>query len=395
MPQKDGYGVAGAERGPVRAELERRIRDGEISPDEIQRRLADQLDKLARALKDRTLSSKKSALGWLFGARRPAEPVKGLYIYGDVGRGKSMLMDMFFAKAEIGAKRRVHFHAFMADVQDRIKAHRLAVSEGRAKGDDPMPPVAKAIAAEALLLCFDEFTVTDIADAMILARLFSALFDEGVTLVATSNVAPDDLYRNGLNRALFLPFLGLLKTHVAIFQLDAPTDYRMTKLDGEELYLTPLDARTAERLDRIWAGLRGGQTERPSSVTVMGRTIALPRYANRAARFHFDDLLRRPLGPRDYLELARQLDTIVIENIPRLTVAERNEAKRFIILVDAFYDAGKDIVISAAAPAEELYDASTGTEAFEFDRTVSRLTEMRSHAYRAHGPAAALADSAP
>ncbi|WP_052194970.1 cell division protein ZapE [Aureimonas altamirensis] len=394
MPQNVGYGVPGSERGPVRTELERRIRDATITPDDIQRRLADRLDVLARAIKSRALSSKKSALGWLFGRSRP-EPVKGLYIYGQVGRGKSMMMDMFYDTVSGMPKRRVHFHAFMSEVQDRIKAHRQSVKDGLAKGDDPIPPVAEAIAREAQLLCFDEFTVTDIADAMILARLFTALFDAGVILVATSNVAPDDLYRDGLNRSLFLPFIDILKRNAEMFELDAPQDYRMTKLGGDELYVTPLGPEADQAIDAIWTRILAGTPERATSLSVTGRTIDVPRAGNRAARFSFADLMERPLGPRDYLEMAENFDTIVIEGVPRLTRSERNAAKRFIILVDAFYDAGKDVVLSAAVAAEDLYEAKGGTEAFEFARTVSRLTEMRSEDYRAHAGAAARRRMAP
>ncbi|KAA0968268.1 AFG1 family ATPase [Aureimonas fodinaquatilis] len=388
MPQADRYGAVGLERGPVRTELERRVREGLIAPDPIQQQLADKLDRLARDLRDRALSSKKSALGWLFGARKRAEPVKGLYIYGDVGRGKSMMMDMFFDLSPVTARKRMHFLVFMADIHDRIKAHRLAVKEGRAKGDDPIPPIADALSEQVQLLCFDEFTVTDIADAMILSRLFSALFERGLVLVATSNVAPENLYRDGLNRALFLPFIDILKAHAEIYWLDAPLDYRLGKLGSDDVFITPLGPAADQRIDAVWKKLLKDSVEHPTAISVTGRTVSVPRYGNRSARFTFQDLLSRPLGPRDYLEMAARFDTLIVENVPRLTLAERNEAKRFIILVDAFYDAGKQLVLSAEVPAHSLYQGNRGTEAFEFDRTVSRLTEMRSDAYRIRSKAA-------
>ncbi|MCB8840680.1 cell division protein ZapE [Aurantimonas sp. VKM B-3413] len=370
-----------ARPGPVRSALERLIEKGEIEPDTLQRRLADRLDRLDRTLSLETVASKGSALGWLFGKKKSAEPVRGLYIYGAVGRGKTMLMDMFYRQTSVAKKRRVHFHAFMGDVHERIGAHRKALKEGRAKGDDPIPPVASAIASEARLLCFDEFTVTDIADAMILSRLFDALFAEGVVLVATSNVAPDDLYRDGLNRPLFLPFVDHLKAHADVFELDGAEDYRLATLGRDDVYLAPLGAETAARIDAIWKTLINGSKEGTASLSVKGRTVAVPRAGNGAARFAFDDLLKRPLGAQDYLALARRFHTIVLEDVPVMAEAERNEAKRFITLVDALYDSGRRLVVSAEAPVDELYRAQNGTEAFEFDRTVSRLIEMRSEEY--------------
>ncbi|MEX6506908.1 cell division protein ZapE [Jiella sp. M17.18] len=367
--------------GPVRGALERLIETGEIEADPLQRRLAERLDRLDRALSAETVASKKSALGWLFGRKKTAEPVRGLYIYGEVGRGKTMLMDMFYRQTSVAKKRRVHFHAFMADVHERIGAHRQAVKEGRAKGDDPIPPVASQLASEARLLCFDEFSVTDIADAMILSRLFDALFAEGVVLVATSNVAPDDLYRDGLNRPLFLPFVDHLKAHAEIFELDGDEDYRLATLGRDDVYLTPLGEETAERVDAVWETLVNGAKEGPASLSVKGRTVAVPRAGNGAARFVCDDLLKRPLGAQDYLALAKRFHTVVLEGVPVMAEAERNEAKRFITLVDALYDSGRRLVISAEAPADQLYRSRNGNEAFEFDRTVSRLIEMRSQEY--------------
>jgi cell division protein ZapE len=370
-------------QGPVRSALDRLVASGEIEADPAQRLLADRLDRLDKQLSTTSLASKQSALGWLFGKAKPAEPPRGVYIHGEVGRGKTMIMDMFYRQSSVSSKRRVHFHAFMAEVHERIGAHRAAVKEGSARGDDPMPPVAADIAASARLLCFDEFSVTDVADALILSRLFKAMFEAGVVLVATSNVAPDDLYRDGLNRGLFLPFVDELKRHVDVIRLDAAEDYRLAAIGEDNLYLTPLDEETDARLDAVWTALLAGQKPAPASLSVKGRTVRVPLAGNGAARFSFDDLLKRPLGAQDYLALARRFHTLVLDRVPVMAEAERNEAKRFITLVDTLYDAGRRIVISAEAPVGELYRGVSGTEAFEFARTVSRLTEMRSADYLA------------
>ena len=368
--------------GPVRSALERLIETGEIVADPAQRSLADRLDGLDKRLSSQTVASKKSALGWLFGKSASAEAVKGLYVFGDVGRGKSMLMDMFYRQCSVSKKRRVHFHAFMGEAHDRIGAHRDAVKAGTASGDDPIPPVAKAIAAEARLLCFDEFSVTDIADAMILSRLFKALFEAGIVLVATSNVAPGDLYRDGLNRGLFLPFVETLKGQCEIVELAGAEDYRLAAIGRDNLYVTPLGNDAEATMDASWNALLDGRKAGADSLSVKGRTIAVPRAGNGAARFGFDDLLARPLGAQDYLALARRFHTLVLDGVPVMGPAERNEAKRFINLVDALYDNGRRLVMSAEVPAEGLYRGKTGTEAFEFDRAISRLHEMRSQEYQ-------------
>lgn len=372
-----------ARPGPVRARLDRLVATGEIEADPAQRALADRLDRLDRALSAAALASKKSALGWLFGMARAPDPVRGVYIHGDVGRGKTMIMDMFFRTASVVPKRRVHFHAFMAEVHERIGAHREAVKAGTAKGDDPMPPVAADIARGARLLCFDEFSVTDVADAMILSRLFGAMFGDGVVLVATSNVAPDDLYRDGLNRPLFLPFVAELKRHADIVRLDAAEDYRLAAIGEENLYVTPLGPEADRRMEEAWAVLLSGAKAAPASLSVKGRTIAVPKAGNGAARFSFERLFRQPLGAEDYLALAKRFHTVVVDGVPVMAEAERNEAKRFITFVDTLYDAGRRVVVSAAAPADRLYRGTAGAEAFEFARTVSRLAEMRSVEYLA------------
>lgn len=372
--------------GPVRGSLERLIASGEIEADPGQRALADRLDRLDKTLSATSLASKKSALGWLFGKAAPPETVRGVYVHGDVGRGKTMIMDMFFRSASVRPKRRVHFHAFMAEVHERIAAHREAVKAGGVKGADPMPPVAGELARMSRLLCFDEFSVTDVADAMILSRLFKAMFAEGVVLVATSNVAPDDLYKDGLNRGLFLPFVEDLKRQCDIVRLDAAEDYRLASIGEDNLYVTPLGPEADARMDEAWATLLSGHKPMPASLSVKGRTVFVPSAGNGAARFAFEDLLKRPLGAQDYLAIAKRFHTVMLDGVPVMTRAERNEAKRFITLIDALYDSGRRVVISADAPAEDLYQADGGTEAFEFARTVSRLTEMRSATYVAGSP---------
>ena len=386
---------AGGRPGPVRSALERLIEAGEIEADPNQRRLADRLDRLDRLLSAESVASKQSALGWLFGKKKTPERIRGVYIHGDVGRGKSMIMDMFFRQSSVAKKRRVHFHAFMAEVHERIGAHREAVKTGTASGDDPIPPVARAIRAETKLLCFDEFSVTDVADAMILSRLFKALFENGIVLVATSNVAPDDLYRDGLNRPLFLPFVDTLKDYTDVFELAGEEDYRLASIGRDDLYVAPLGEATTRHMDATWLRLLDGEKETHASLSVKGRTLPVPRAGNGAARFSYEQLLQRPLGAQDYLAVARRFHTVVLDDVPVMEQSERNEAKRLITLVDALYDNGRRLVVSAGAPAESLYRGQSGTEMFEFDRTVSRLYEMRTDGYLAKAcpQAAAVATS--
>jgi cell division protein ZapE len=351
---------------------------GEITRDAAQERLVRALDRLIDDLCEKRIAAKSSSLGWLFAKRRDSRaPVRGLYIHGGVGRGKTMLMDMFFELVPARRKRRVHFNAFMADAHDRINQHRQALKRGETREDDPIPPVARALADEAWVLCFDEFAVTDIADAMILSRLFSALFASGVVLIATSNVAPDDLYRDGLNRALFTPFIKILKQHTDIFALDAEKDYRLEQLDGMPVYMTPADPAAERMMDRAWEAMTRGARPAPDEIAVKGRHVAVPRAAGRTARFSFRELCEAPLGARDYLAIAGRYDTIFIDGIPVLAEARRNEAKRLILLVDTLYDHGARLVVSAEAPPAGLYGGRTGTEAFEFERTASRLIEMQ------------------
>jgi cell division protein ZapE len=363
----------------VRARYDALAAQGKLDPDPAQEALASRFDMLNDEIASLRLASKSSSLGWLFAKRAPKSgSVRGLYVHGSVGRGKTMLMDFFFAACPAKRKRRAHFHDFMADVHDRIGAHRKALKNGEVKGDDPIPPVARALAQEARVLCFDEFSVTDIADAMILSRLFSALFEHGVILVATSNVAPDDLYRDGLNRGLFLPFIDVLKAHTDIMSLDADRDYRLDRLSHTKLYVAPLGEKADRAVDSIWSRLTCGVPAHQEMIEVKGREIVVPAVAMGAARFGFADLCEKPLGARDYLAIARNYHTIFVERVPVLHDNRRNEAKRFINLIDTLYDNRIRLVVSAEVEPQELYQGKTGTEVFEFDRTVSRLIEMRS-----------------
>ena len=357
---------------------------GELKADAAQLGVAAHLDRILSDLKLRKPAKKKSALGWMFARKAAASPsVKGLYVHGSVGRGKTMLMDMFFQMAPVEKKRRCHFHEFMADVHNRVHAHRQKLKNGETKQADPIPPVAAQLLAEAELLCFDEFTVTDIADAVILARLFTELFANGCTLVTTSNVVPDNLYKDGLNRGLFLPFIDLLKQNVEVVSLDSPIDYRMEKVKSLPVYVTPLDGAADQAMDMAWHHLTAGQVVAPVEIEMKGRSVLVPRAAGRVARFTFRDLCEKPLGASDFLAIADRFDTVFIDHIPLLSADRRNETKRFIILIDALYDHTVRLLASAAAMPEDLLGTRKGTEGFEFDRTASRLFEMRSADYLA------------
>ncbi|MCW6508554.1 cell division protein ZapE [Lichenifustis flavocetrariae] len=350
--------------------------------DPAQAEVAARLDEVAAAVAAAAPANKASALGWLFAGRR-AEAPKGLYIFGSVGRGKTMLMDLFFSLVAIRRKRRVHFHAFMADVHARIHQWRQEKKRHAVKGDDPIAPVAEALAREASLLCFDEFAVTDIADAMILGRLFKALFAQGVTVVATSNVAPRDLYKDGLNRALFLPFIDQIESRMDVVQLDAEQDYRLTKLTQAGTWFMPDDAEAEQALDRLFLSLTGVPEGRPVSLPLLGRFIRVPSAAAGVARFAFADLIEQPLGASDFLAVAQAFHTVLVDGIRVMAAGERNVVKRFITMIDAFYDGGIKLIASAADVPQNLYRAETGREVFEFDRTVSRLIEMQSQSYLA------------
>jgi cell division protein ZapE len=370
---------------------------GEIERDPAQEAIVARLGALNERLATHRLARKSSSLGWLFGNRERTEetPLKGLYVHGDVGRGKTMLMDMFFAACPVRRRRRAHFHEFMADVHERIHAYRQRIKSGEIADSDPIPRVAADLADDAWVLCFDEFHVTDIADAMILGRLFTRLFDLGVVVVATSNVAPEDLYRDGLNRSLFLPFIALLQARVDVVRLDARTDFRLEKLAGLAIWHTPIDEEADVALDIAWQRLTGTLTGEPVRIELKGRAIRVPQAAQGAARFAFSELCEVPLGASDYLRLAREFHTLIVDHIPVMGFEKRNEAKRFIVLIDTLYDHAVKLVASAAAEPTALYTATDGYEASEFKRTASRLIEMGSESYLAlpHGRHAAAGGS--
>ena len=364
------------------------VEAGAIERDPAQVAAVKKLEALTATLAARRLARKGSALGWLFGKKPDtAQAPKGLYIWGSVGRGKTMLMDMFFEAAPVKRKRRVHFHEFLADVHGRINAYRQKIKSGEVRDSDPIAPVAADLADEAYLLCFDEFTVTDIADAMILGRLFTALFAAGVVVVATSNVEPSRLYEGGLNRALFLPFIELLQTKVEVLKLDSRTDFRLEKLGGAPVYHVPADEKAKAALDAAFKALSGVAQGQRTVLNVQGHDLVLPQAAGSVARAGFADLCAQAYGASDYIALAQRFHTLVLDDIPILDFDRRNEAKRFIILIDTLYEHHVKLVASAAAEPHELYHARQGREAFEFDRTVSRLIEMRSEEYLAmpHG----------
>jgi cell division protein ZapE len=376
----------------IRAQYAGRLASGAIESDAAQETVVDRLSALESELANRRLVRKSSSLGWLFGSR-PRAPIMGYYIFGEVGRGKTMLMDMFFEASPVLRKRRVHFHECMTEVHERIHALRQQIKAGATKDRDPIALAADAIAQETWLLCFDELHVTDIADAMILGRLFKRLFELGVVVVATSNVAPGELYRNGLNRDLFLPFIALIERHMNVVPLPARTDFRLEKLAGESVWLVPDDATAHAALDRAWRRLAAGNGDEERELTVLGRTLRVPRASMGVARFSFHDLCQQPLAGADYLKIVHEFHTVMIDHVPVMDYARRNEAKRFIILIDTLYDNAVKLIASAAARPHALYQATEGFEAHEFRRTASRLVEMGSQSYlaRPHGRGSAVA----
>ncbi len=379
---------------PIRNSYDAQVRNGHLEKDAAQVKVVALLDALCEELESYTPARKTAALGWLFGSKSTSQAPRGLYIWGGVGRGKSMLMDMFFDGAQISKKRRVHFHAFMAEVHAAIFKYRQALKKGEVKGEDPIGPVAEGIAKDATLLCFDEFTVTDIADAMILGRLFKVLFARGVVVVATSNVEPNDLYRDGLNRDLFQPSIELIEAQMDVVRLESRADYRMEKLAGAETFHVPSDAAARSALTEAFKTLTGRESGKTATLQVLGRSIEVPQSRGNVARFSFHDLCEKPLGAQDYLAIAKRYHSVIVDDIPVLKAAQRNEAKRFIILIDAFYESHIKFFASAQATPEKLFEAEEGREAFEFQRTVSRLNEMRSSDYMAlpHGPNGAPRD---
>jgi cell division protein ZapE len=343
---------------------EAKVASGDLHPDPAQADVLPALEKLRQWLEDQ--AGRKRSLLTRF--RRPPEAPKGIYLWGGVGRGKSMLMDLFYAHTDIPSKRRVHFHAFMQEIHKGMHA-------ARKQGvDDPLLPVAEAVMRDVRMLAFDEMQITDITDAMIVGRLFQMLFADGVVIFTTSNRPPADLYKDGLNRAIFLPFIDLLQTQMQVMELRSPTDYRQHRLAGAQVYFHP--AREAHAsITAIWHDLTGGAAGTPLPLAVNGRIVELPLVANGVARATFWELCAKPLGAADYLAIARAVRVLILEDIPTLSSENYNEAKRFVTLIDALYEARVRLICSAADAPERLYLEGTG--AFEFERTASRLREMQ------------------
>jgi cell division protein ZapE len=370
----------------VAAAYQQKLSAGEITPDAAQAQAIEALSRLEGELN--ALAEPGFTLPF-FGKKK--ESPRGVYLWGPVGRGKSMLMDLFFDSAPVQRKRRVHFHAFMGETHRLVDIWRKGDAAARREtfphskvggvrsGDDPIVAVAEKIAGETRLLCFDEFHVTDIADAMILGRLFEALFARGVTVVATSNRAPDALYRNGINRQLFEPFIDLIEARLEVVRVAGPKDFRLDRLRGGRVYFAPVNAETEAAFDALWKSLLDGSEETGATLEVQGRKLRLPHAAGGHLRSSFVSLCAQALGSQDYLALAARFHTVFLEDVPILTPDKRNEAARFVTLIDALYEAKAKLVVLAEAEPETLYPEGTG--AFEFERTVSRLQEMRSETW--------------
>jgi cell division protein ZapE len=353
----------------IRTAYDRRLAEGRLTPDPSQIPVVGALARLEKDLGRRGL----------FGG---TPEVRGVYLWGPPGRGKSLLMDMFCASVPEPRKTRAHFHAFMARVHDLVRQWREGDAKarravfGQSKGDDPIRPVAELIASEARLLCFDELQVTDIADAMILGRLFEALFERGVVLAVTSNRAPDQLYLNGINRQLFLPFVAMLERKCVVVSVSGARDWRLDRLMGTRVWFTPADADARKAFEALWSDLKGEQDECPAHLKVLGRDVVIGRTDGGLARATFDQLCGTALGPQDYLAIAVRFHTLFLEGVPVLGPSNHQEARRFVTLIDALYESGTRLVALAEAAPEALYREGVG--AFEFERTASRLNEMAS-----------------
>ena len=365
--------------GP-RTVYDKMVAAGSLAVDPAQSMAVDRLQDLWERL--RGYDPKPAAVsggGWLSRVmrRRHAEEYvpTGLYLVGEVGRGKSMLMDLFFEAAQVPRKRRVHFHRFIQDIHGRVHAWKRANPDV----SDPIPPLADQVAAEAALLCFDEFQINDIADAMILGRLFQALFDRGVVVVTTSNTAPDDLFKGQPGRDAFLPFIILIKQRLELLVMSGAKDYRRERLLGLRTWQVPLDGMSRQELNKAFLRLTGGAAVRPVTLTVMGRELVVPVAADGVARFDFDRLCNTALGAGDYLAIATHFHTLIIDGIPRLSPDNYDQARRFIVLVDTLYDQHVKLIASADAPPDQLYQQ--GENARMFERTASRLDEMQSEAW--------------
>lgn len=357
--------------GPL-SRYRRMVDEGRLRPDPAQRAAIEKLQLLSVRLERGDLGGRRGLLGMFrFGASGETEAHgKGLYFFGGVGRGKSMLMDLFFDAVKVSRKRRVHFHSFMQEVHAEINA-------ARARGEqDPIKPAVENLVGDLSLLCFDEMQVTDIADAMILGRFFEGVFARDIAIVVTSNRHPTDLYKDGLNRDLFTPFIEMICDALDVHQLDGPTDYRLARLRWRDVYHTPLGAEATAAMDAAWEDVTDGRPDAPLSLEVQGRQVVLPRFLNGAGRASFLHLCGQPLGPADYLAVAAAVRTLFIDDIPILSRSNYDQARRFVTLIDALYEGRIALFCSAAAVPGALYPSGEG--AFEFERTASRLIEMRS-----------------
>ncbi|MBM3563091.1 MAG: AFG1 family ATPase [Alphaproteobacteria bacterium] len=373
---------------PIVDKYEALVAQGVLERDASQRAAIEKLQSLADALSGRGPKSAGLTRALLGKFRRRPQGSSGLYLWGPVGRGKTFLMNLFFDDLSVDKKRRIHFHAFMADVHDRL--HRLRRSPGGCDAD-PVTCVAQEIAQEARVLCFDEFAVNDIADATILARLFSSLLASGVVVVATSNVEPSRLYEGGRNRDLFLPFIALLQERMEVVRLEASNDYRRRRKDLGQVYFSTADSRAKAAIGALFATLANGAVETPTTIEVKRRRIDVPHTAGRVARLSFPALCAQALAATDYMALAERFDAVIIEDVPILAPEQRNEARRFITLIDVLYEARVLLIVSAAAEPFELYHGAVGAEAREFERAASRLIEMRGKDYvQARAPIMAL-----
>lgn len=370
--------------GPVSEIYHQRVQNGQLRADPAQEAVLEELDRVVTGLPDRAAAAPKAKSGWrsLFGGgeTEPEPAQKGLYLWGGVGRGKSMLMDLIAEAAPDRGVRRVHFHEFMQEVQAGLEAARKRSEQ------DTVRPVATEIAATVRLLCFDEMQITDIADAMIVGRLFQILFELGVSIVTTSNRVPADLYKHGLNRQLFLPFIDLINERMEVICLDSQTDYRQNRHGDQQVWFTPANAEARKELDAAWKRLTDGASPEPQQIHLKGRSFTLPALSDNVARAGFWDLCGQPLGAADYLELARRVDVLILDSVPQLGLSNYNEAKRFVTLIDALYEAKVRLIASAAEQPEQLYNEGEGS--FEFERTASRLREMQDANWGAEKPIA-------
>ena len=382
-PSTTGPSILG--KGPA-ANLAARRAAGEVHADPVQERVVLRLqaiyDRLAAAAAPHPPRRGLLARLGLVRAPKPPDGPHGLYIWGPVGRGKSMLMDLFFADAPVAKKRRVHFHEFMLEVQARLHNRREKLAaEGAPPEADTIVPIAREIAQETRLLCFDEFQVTNIADAMILARLFETLFGEGITVIATSNRKPDDLYKDGLQRDRFLPFIDLIKQRLEILELGGNHDYRLDRLRNFDVYLTPSGAWANAKLDEAFRALSDGADGEPRVLRTQGRDVDIPRAAPGVAMAHYLDWCAKPMGAADFLCIADHFHTVIMADIPRMGPDSQDKAARFVTMIDTFYEKKVKFICSAATAPSGLYVEGDG--AFEFQRTVSRLMEMQSPEYLA------------